>query len=152
MYVCMYVCMHVCIYMPIAALPPSLPLTESLPHHLWEGRCLPGYPPTLVHQVSAGLGTSSPTKARQGSPLLHVCCRPLSSSYMLFDWCLSLWEPQEVQASWFCWSSCGVPIPFRTFNPSPNSSVRISELHPIFGCGYLYLFQAAAGWSLSELC
>jgi hypothetical protein len=32
----------------------------------------PPHPPTLVHQVSRGLGTPSPTEARQGSPLLHM--------------------------------------------------------------------------------
>ena len=38
----------------------------------------------------------------------------------------------------------GVPIPFRSFNPSSNSSIRVSELHPRFGCGNLHLFQSAA--------
>lgn len=32
----------------------------------------------------------------------------------------------------------------------PNSSIRPSELHLIFGCGSLYLFALSPGWSLSE--
>jgi hypothetical protein len=33
---------------------------------------LPAYP-SLEHQVPTGLGASSPTEARQGSSLLHMC-------------------------------------------------------------------------------
>ena len=32
----------------------------------------------------------------------------------------------------------------------PNSSTRLPEPGPMFGCGSLHLFQSAAGWSLSE--
>jgi hypothetical protein len=51
--------------------PPSstpLQLPTPSPSPLGTGRFLSGYHPTLAHQVSAGLGTSSPTEARQGSP------------------------------------------------------------------------------------
>ena len=51
--------------------------------------------PFLGHQVSTGLGTSSPTKARQCSPLLHMCWGPRTSPCMLFGWWLSLWELSE---------------------------------------------------------
>ena len=67
----------------------------------------PGFSPTLTHQVSAGIKTSSPTDARQGSPvrgtyftnrqqllgdphgdqaacLLHMCRGPLSSCVCSF--------------------------------------------------------------------
>jgi len=44
-------------------LPQSFPFPSPLSR--WGG---PGYPLTLTHQVSEGLGASSPTEARQGSP------------------------------------------------------------------------------------
>jgi hypothetical protein len=72
---------------------------------------------------------------------LHICQRPL--------W-LSLWKPLKVQVTWHCWLSCGVPIPFRAFNLSPNSSKRDPALHPVFDRGYLHLFQSAAKWRVSE--
>ena len=40
----------------------------------------------------------------------------------------------RVQVSWLCCSSCGVPIPFWTCNPSSYSSVRVPKLHLLFGC------------------
>lgn len=44
------------------------------PHYLFllplRG-CSPGYPPSLVHQVFAELGSFSPTEVRQGSPFLQ---------------------------------------------------------------------------------
>ena len=93
------------------------------------------YTPTLVHQVSAGLGQSSLTEARPGSPLLV---------YAL--WLLThLWELIGVQVSWQCWPSCGVAIIFRAFSPSPDSSIGVPDLSPMFGCECLYLSQSAAG-------
>ena len=55
---------------------------------LWESEDLPlmSIPPTVVYQVSTGLGTSSPPEARQGSPLVHLSWEPWSSSYRLFGW------------------------------------------------------------------
>jgi hypothetical protein len=72
------------------------------------------------------------------------------SPCMFFIWWFRLWEPQGVQVSWLCWSSCGVPVHFGTHNPSPYFSLRIPKLHPLFGCECLYLSESAAGWSLSE--
>ena len=47
--------------------PSPLPFaSERMPHPH------PRHPPSLEHQVSTGLGTSSPTGARQSSPLLHI--------------------------------------------------------------------------------
>jgi hypothetical protein len=45
---------------------------------------------------------------------------------------------------------CGVPISTGVLDPSPRNSIRVPELHPMFGCGSLHLFQSAAGWSVSE--
>ena len=84
----------------------------------------PKHPSSLEHQVSMGLGVSSPSEAKQGSPLLHMCQGPRTSLCMLFGCWLSLWELPGVQVSWYCWSSYGVAIPFSSFNPSPNSSIR----------------------------
>lgn len=48
---------------PRSFLPSFLPVSfERVGKHPFLG-----YPPTLVYQISAGLGTSFPTKARQGS-------------------------------------------------------------------------------------
>jgi hypothetical protein len=45
--------------------------------------------------------------------------------------------------------SVGLPleitIPFRAFHPSLNSSTSIPNLQLMVGCGYLHLFQSAAG-------
>jgi hypothetical protein len=46
---------------------------------------------------------------------------------MLFGWWLSFWELQGVQVIWHCWSSYGVFISLRAFNPSSNTSTRISS-------------------------
>jgi hypothetical protein len=64
-------CKYIFIYISNAA-PSYSPLTEPLPYTLHfssERVRLPGYPSTLVYQVSTGLGSSSPIKARQGSPV-----------------------------------------------------------------------------------
>ena len=50
---------------PITALSPGVPLTESL--FPFPSPSPPGNPPTLAYQVFASLGISSPTEARQGS-------------------------------------------------------------------------------------
>ena len=50
------------------------------------------HPPFLGHQVSTRLGTSSPTEARQVSPLLHIYRGPQTSPCILFGWWLTLWE------------------------------------------------------------
>jgi hypothetical protein len=48
----------------------------------------------------------------------------------------------------FLWSSCGIPIIFRAFNFSPNSSIRVHDFCPLFCSGYLYIFQPATGWNI----
>ena len=39
-----------------------------------------------------------------------MCLGSHSSPCVHFGWWLSHWELPEVQASWPCWSSCGVPV------------------------------------------
>ena len=80
--ICLSVCLslhpavHLSIYLSIyyshpKTAPSSGPyLTEYLFHYLlllWEGGCPLGYHPTLLQPVSAELGMSSPTSARQVS-------------------------------------------------------------------------------------
>ena len=105
----------------------------------------PAYHPTLVHEVSTGLGTSSPTESKQGSTLLHMCQGPWTSPCMLFGWWLSPWELPGVQVSWHCWSSCRIVIFWGPSIFPPNSSTGVPDLHPKFVCGYLHLSQLADG-------
>ena len=120
---------------------PGLHLQSFYPSSPFPLRGFPDqHPPPWGIKSLTGLDTSSPTDARQGSPLL----------YMLFGWWLSLWELSGVQVSWHCWSSYVVAIPFSSFNPSPNSSIGICKLSPMLGGGYLHLVQLAAGKNLSE--
>ena len=70
----------------------TLPLRDCFPTHKTHTQHSFPPPPSLGYQVSTGLGTSSPTETRQGSPLLHVCWRPRTSPSMLFGWWLSRWE------------------------------------------------------------
>jgi hypothetical protein len=44
--------------------------------------------------------------------------------------------------------SVGLPVELlsnsgSSISPPPNSSIRVPELYPVFGCGYLHLFQSA---------
>jgi hypothetical protein len=71
--------------------------------------------------------------------LLYICQGSQSSQYIIWSVAESLIDPR-VQVSWTCWLSCGVPILFWTFNPSTDSSKRVSELSPKFRCAYLHLF------------
>lgn len=52
-------------------LHPKLPTPTShrSPLYSLSPSPLPGYPPTLIHQVFDRLGASSPAEARQGSPV-----------------------------------------------------------------------------------
>jgi hypothetical protein len=90
--------------------------------------------------VPIGLGTFSPTEARQGCPLLPMCWGPRTSPCMLFGCWLSLCELPEVQVSWYCWSSYGVATPFSSFSPSSNSSIGGLDFSSVVGCKYLHMF------------
>ena len=67
------------IYIPNVASPPDFPIT--LP--VTSERVSLGLPPTLRHQVSTGLGESSPTETRQSIPILRMCLGPQTSPCML---------------------------------------------------------------------
>ena len=108
--------------------------------------------PILAHQVSARLATSSPTEATQGSHkdwaarLLHLCQGLGPSCVCCLVGGSDSWELPVVQVSWLYWASCGVPIPFRAFNISQSSSIRVPKLHLMFG----YRYQS--GRSRGALC
>ena len=63
-------------------LPPPPPPAEFFPH-IPSLLSLRGYPPSpgiplpWGHQVSTGFTASSPTQARQSSPLPHMCQKTL---------------------------------------------------------------------------
>jgi hypothetical protein len=69
---------------------------------------------------------------------------PWSSPCMFFGWRFIHWKIPGIQDSWPCWSTCGLSIPFRAFHTYPNSSRVIPNCSPMFGCGYLGLFQPIA--------
>jgi hypothetical protein len=105
-------------------LPHSVPLhPDSLPHSpffcFWEDGS-PRVSPTLAHQVPIGLGTSSPTVARQISPLLHMYQGPLSSLDILFGLWLSLWELPKFQFSWH------IIVPVDFLSPSRPSTLPLT--------------------------
>jgi hypothetical protein len=52
----------------------------------------------------------------------------------------------RVQISWLCWPSFGVHVLFWSLNSSPNTSIRLPELHLMFDCGFLHLFQLMCLW------
>ena len=89
-------------------------LTHEPPTHPPSSSSAP-HPPLLGHRVSIGLSTSSPTEARQGSPLLHMCWGPWTRICMHFGLWLSLWELLGVPVSWYSSSSYGVAIPLSSF-------------------------------------
>jgi hypothetical protein len=94
--------------------------------------------------VSWGLGMSSPTEVRQGSPLLYICWGPSTSSCMLPGWWLSVWEIPVVRISWDCWASYGVALLLSFFRPFPNSTTVGLNFSPLIWCNYLHLSQSAA--------
>lgn len=57
---------------------------------------------SLGPQVFWGLGASSPTEPRPGSPLLFMCQGPHISWFRLPGWWCSVWEIPVVQVSWDC--------------------------------------------------
>ena len=132
-------------------LPPRMP-TQSNPRlslswlspkpHL---TILHQHPPYLRQPVSIGFDTSSCTKARQGSPLLHMCQGPWISQCLVFGWLYSLGETPEIQVSLYSCSFYGVAIAFSSFNPSSKSFIGDADLSSKFGCKYLHLSQSAAG-------
>jgi hypothetical protein len=91
------------------------PLLLPIPLYLLSPRWCPHPQPhptmpshSLGPQLSWGLGASSLTEARPGSPLLCMCPRPQISWCMLPAWWLSVWEISGV--SWDCWSFHGATL------------------------------------------
>lgn len=114
--------------------PPFSEFFTSSPSFLfWEG-AFPQESPLSAAWSLYRLSTSSPNEARHSSSLLHMDWGPRTSLCMLFGLWLSLWELPEVQVIWYCWSSNGVAIPFNSFNPSPNSPIRVPKLSLMLGC------------------
>ena len=86
----------------------------------------------------------------QAAHLLHMCGGPRSNlGYSLVGGSDS-GSPQGSRLI----DSVGLLVEslsfFWSLNPSPNSSIRLPELHLMLGCGSLHLFPLAAGWSLLE--
>ena len=112
----------------------------------------PWYLPTLVYQVSVGLCAPSPTEARCGISLLHMCQGPWRSPCMfLVDGSVS-GSPQGSRLVGTIGLPGGVVNSLSTFNLSSNSFIGVPDHSPMFVCGYLHLSQSAAGQSLSEGC
>jgi hypothetical protein len=145
----LFICLFIHFTSPSLAPSSQTPLTQSFsifspPLLLWESG------PSWTHQVSEGPGISSPTEARQGSPVrgtdfrqamaLGIAHAPVvqdpqedqaaSAMYvlgaqvqlcLLFGRWLSLWELLGVQVCWLCCSSCGVLSP-------PGPSIFLSTL------------------------
>ena len=123
--------------MVVPFLPPST-LTPPRPHY------------SLEFPVSWGLGASSLTESRPGSPLLHLCWGPHISLCMLPGWWLSAWEIPGLQVNWDCWSSCRVTLLFSIFQVFANSTSGVTSLCTLVGCKDLYLTHSAAFLGLSE--
>ena len=108
-------------------------------------------PHSLGTQVCWGLVALSHTEARPSNPLLYMCWEPLTSSFMLSGWCLSVWEISWVQVSWNCWSSYMVALLLRSFQPFPNSTTGITDFSPVIGCEYLHLPESAPSFAYNIL-
>jgi hypothetical protein len=134
----MYFCFFLLLFLHAVFLP-CLPVStprglHHIPFHYTPERLListPEHPAFPGHQVSTGLVTSSPTEARQSSPLLYMCQWLQNSPSMPFGCWLRLWELPRIQVSRNCWSFYRVARPFSTVNPSPNYSIGISDFSPM---------------------
>jgi hypothetical protein len=152
---------------PLLFLHPSVLYPVLSPLCLWEGApphpepsntpCThPSYPtptniPLLGDIVFKGLGSSFLPEARQDSPLLPMCQEPRISRCRIFDWWLSLQLLGGVRVSWHCCSSYGVAVSFRSFCPSPNSSIGVPDLSPMDACECLHLSQSPAGRASEDI-
>ena len=111
---------------------------------LWEGSPLPtfywpiphspthpdphaSYPPLGYQVYNKVLDTSSPTEARQDSPLLHKFQGPYTRACMIFGLWFSLWELPRVWICWYSRSFYGFPSPS---TPSFLSITLLCGLQP----------------------
>ena len=159
------------LYIPITAPTWSSPPTilPPFPLHVWVGGGPPKYLPhpgkSLQGACSLPLRPAkaaqlleyspylsshfwhSPTPVVQDSHesqathLLHMNGESWIHPVYIFWLVVQTLRAPRVQVSWLFCSSCGIPIPFKTQNPSSHSSVRVPKLYPLFGCGYLCLSQ-----------
>jgi hypothetical protein len=95
---------------PLPEVFTSSPLT-FVSERVFPTSKAPGHPPSQGHQVSTGLGASSPTETR--CLLLHMCLWPHTSQCVLCGWQLSLWE---FPRSWLV-EIAGLPMGL----PSPSA-------------------------------
>jgi hypothetical protein len=68
---------------------------------------------------------------------------PWTHPSILSGWWFSPWVLWRIQNSWYCCN--GVAIPFRSFSPSPYSSIGVPGLRPMVDCEYWHLSQSDAG-------
>ena len=137
---------------PKCCSPSRFPLKEffllPLPLHNWEGAPKYFSPWLGIKSLQIRCILSHRGQKRQLSVtyfLLYVSCWPWTNPFMLFGWCLRLWDLQGMQVSWHYWSSCGVTIPFCSFTLCPNFFTEVPCLCPMLSCGYLHLSLLAAG-------
>ena len=88
-------------------------------------------PRYLVHQISAGLGPSSPTEVRQGRP---VGKQIPQSGYSFRD-----------NPSSNCWGTYMDSYALWGLKSFPQPSIRDPNFCPMFDYRYLHLFHSAAG-------
>jgi len=150
--------------------PETSPISPPL---LWDDSLPTGYPPTLAHQVSARyvhLFSLRPDKAavlrnrchsqatvlerfiaavvwgshEDGTAcLLHMCRALIWAVYVLWLVAQSLRAPKGPDQM-----TVGPLVgcyPLQVLQSFPKSSIRVPDLCPMFACGYLHLFQLAAG-------
>ena len=106
------------------------------------------YLPFLGHQVSTGLGVSSPMEVREDS-LCYLC----SGGHKPAHVCSLVGGLVSGSSEGFGLVDIvvlpmGLPSPFSPFSPSPNSFTGVPDLRPMVGwLGYKYLHrsQSAAG-------
>ena len=125
--------------------PSPLPLRGCSP------TCLTHTPLTSPPCIPLSWGIKSlqneahPLLLRPDKAVLGCICardhRPAHGCYLVG----SLVSRSSQGSSGYCCSSCGVAIPFSSFNPSPNSSIGVPDLSPMVSCKYLHLAQSAAG-------
>jgi hypothetical protein len=109
----------------------------------------PARPPhSLGHQVPWGLGTSSLTEARPGSPLVTMCQGPHISWCMLPGWWRRVsersWGSRLVEIAGI---PMGSPSLLNFFQLFPNSTIGVPDFSPLVGCEYLHLSWSVSCWA-----
>ena len=98
----------------------------------------PYHSPTLGQPAFTRPRASPLIDARQGHPLLPIQLESwVPSMYTL--WLGVPLSSMGVLVGWYCCSSHGVANPFSSFSPSPNSSIGVPVLIPMFGCKHPHL-------------